>query len=194
MVRSQMVWSLFIRVFHWSLVTLFVLAYITSSSGDDDWHMILGYAITILLLARILYGFFSTGYGRFSRFVYAPKEVWSHAKGIVQGKPAHYEGHSPIGSLMVFTLIGCLLILVFAGLIYQAWGEYEGPLWWLGFMPSDGFAHQMWDFHKWFPDVLIALIVLHVLGVLLACAQHRENLVRSMITGKKCKGGVNDEA
>jgi len=191
MKHPQVVWSLFIRVFHWSLVILFVLAYMTSSSGDDDWHMILGYAVTVLLLTRVIYGLVSTGYGRFSQFVYSPKDVWGHAKEIVHGHPSHYDGHSPMGAVMVFALIGCLLALVFAGLIYQAWGEYEGPLWWLGWMPSDTLAHLMWDFHKWMPDVFIGLIVLHVLGVLLACAQHRENLVRAMVTGEK-RGELND--
>jgi len=192
MTHPQMVWSLFIRVFHWSLVVLFVLAYVTSFSGDDDWHMILGYAVTILLLVRVVYGFSSQGYARFSQFIYTPKHIWQHAKDIVCGHPAHYMGHSPVGSLMVFALIAGLLLLVFAGLTYQAWGEYEGPLWWLGWMPNDGLAHLMWDFHKWFPDILIGLIVLHVLGVLLACVQHKENLVRAMLTGKK-EGELNDK-
>ncbi|MDQ6994103.1 MAG: cytochrome b/b6 domain-containing protein, partial [Mariprofundaceae bacterium] len=188
MANSQVVWSLFIRIFHWILVILFILAYITSSTGDDDWHMILGYGVTLLLIARIFYGFLSRGYGKFSQFMYSPMVVWMHVKGIFQGRPAHYEGHSPAGSVMVFALIGGLLLLVTAGLLYQAWGEYEGPLWWLNVMPSDGLAHQMWHLHKWLPDILIGFIVLHVLGVLLACIQHHENLVKAMFTGKKCKG------
>jgi len=189
MKHPQMVWSLFVRVFHWSLVLLFVLAYITATNGYGDWHMMIGYAVTVLLLARIVYGFLSTGYGRFSRFIYSPKAIWEHGKEIFQGHPEHYAGHSPMGGLMVFALIGSLLTLVFAGLIYQGWGEYEGPLWWLDWMPGDAFAHQMWHLHKWLPDILIGLIGLHVLGVLLACAQHRENLIRAMITGKKIQGG-----
>jgi cytochrome b len=39
--------------------------------------------------------------------------------------------------------------------------------------------------HTWSSHLLLALIIVHVLGVLLMCAVQGENLVRAMITGRK---------
>ncbi len=185
MTQTTKVWSVFIRVFHWSLALLFVASYVTSSTGDDDIHMILGYIVTVLLLARVIYGCTTTGHGRFSNFMYAPSVVWEHAKEIAGNHPKHYVGHSPMGSAMVFALLISLLVLATSGLLYQAWGEYEGPLWWLQVMPSDGLGHEAWDLHRFLPDVLWGLIVLHILGVIVASVQHKENLPRAMVTGLK---------
>jgi len=183
--QTTKVWSMFIRVFHWSLVLFFVAAYITSSSGDDDIHMILGYIVSVLLFVRIVYGFTTQGYGRFSNFLYAPPMIWQHAKEIACNQPKHYLGHSPMGSAMVFALLILLLVLATSGLLYQGWGEYEGPLWWLDMMPSDVLGHDAWAVHRVLPDILWGFIALHIAGVALASIQHKENLPRAMVTGFK---------
>jgi len=185
MAQTVAVWSLFIRFFHWGLVALFVLAYYTSSSGDDDIHMIAGYGVSLLLVLRLMYGFTSKGYAKFSSFVYTPMKVLTHLKQIAQNRSDHYTGHSPAGSAMVFTLLLLLLVLTVSGLVLQGYFEYEGPLWNLGWMPSSVVAHGAEWVHKRLPDILIGFIILHVLGVLLASVQHKENLVRAMITGRK---------
>lgn len=54
-------------------------------------------------------------------------------------------------------------------------------------MTTDRYWGVEWveDTHKTLVYSTLALIVLHVLGVLLASIEHRENLVRAMITGWK---------
>ena len=39
--------------------------------------------------------------------------------------------------------------------------------------------------HTWSSNLVLALVVVHVLGVLLMCALQKENLVRAMISGQK---------
>lgn len=180
-----MVWSTFVRIFHWGLVSLFILAYYTSTSGDDDFHFIFGYLTTILLVLRVLYGFFSSGHANFSNFFYSPAQTWEHAKQIFKNRPDHHTGHSPMGAYMVFALLALSFTLVITGLISQGWTEYEGPLWAMNIMPGDALGRWSENVHEALPDILIVFIVLHLLGVLLASAQHQVNLIRAMITGKK---------
>src|SRR5919199_6299452 len=71
------VWAPFVRVFHWSLVGLFVLAFAT---GDEleRLHIAAGYAVAALVLARIAWGFVGPKRARFGDFVRPPREVLAY--------------------------------------------------------------------------------------------------------------------
>ena len=58
------VWDLFVRVFHWSLATLFVVAYATGDEIEQV-HIAAGYAIAGLLALRIVWGFVGPRHARF---------------------------------------------------------------------------------------------------------------------------------
>ena len=93
------VWDILIRIFHWSLVFFFAVAFITK----DDWmdiHSYAGYTIFFLLLFRLLWGFIGTKYARFSNFVAGPRAAIKYLTEELAGDAKHYLGHNPAGTLM----------------------------------------------------------------------------------------------
>lgn len=164
------VWDPFVRIFHWSLVVLFAVAFLT---GDEfEWlHLWAGYAIAALVAARIVWGFVGTRYARFSSFVRGPRAVASFLKQSIRLEAPRYIGHNPAGGAMVLALLAML-----AGL------SVTGHL-----MTTDAYwgSETLEEVHEVLAYATLGLVGLHVLGVLIASLEHGENLVRSMITGRK---------
>ena len=83
--KQVVVWDSFIRVFHWSLLLLFFVAYLT---GDDKGplHRYVGYAVLLLVIARICWGFWGTKHALFSDFICSPAKGLNYLKELVTGK------------------------------------------------------------------------------------------------------------
>ena len=132
--RNIKVWDRFVRIFHWSLVGLFTLAYLT---GDDAGtiHVWSGYAIIALIASRIIWGFVGTKHARFSDFVRGPSAVFRYLKGLANGNAARTLGHNPAGGWMVLLLLVSILATAGSGLVVLGL-EGEGPM--AGRIASDG--------------------------------------------------------
>jgi cytochrome b len=164
------VWDPFVRVFHWSLVALFVAAFATGDESDRL-HIAIGYAIAGLIGLRILWGFGGSQHARFSDFVRGPREVFSYLRDAVFLKARRYLGHNPAGGAMIIALLVMLIGTSISGYLLTTdayWGSKRAE-----------------EVHEVFANITIGLIALHVLGVLAVSLEHRENLVKAMITGRK---------
>jgi len=179
------VWDVPTRLFHWTLVLSFVIAYLTAKFHFGFLHTYIGYFLCLLLLARVILGFTGNQYARFKSFIFSPQETLSYLRGMLQNNPRHYFGHNPAGALMVFALLGLLLTIFITGLITLAVIDYEGPLLFLTDYFSDEASYAVHHLHGWLINFALVMIPLHLLGVAAGSFQHKENLVRSMITGKK---------
>ncbi len=121
------VWDPLVRIFHWSLVLAFAVAYL-SGEEESDIHIYSGYIILGLLVFRLLWGFFGTRFARFSDFVYSPQAVIKYTKDLFSGSPKHYLGHNPAGGAMIIALLLSLIVVTYSGLKVYAIEEGAGPL------------------------------------------------------------------
>lgn len=181
------VWDVPVRLFHWSLVAGFAAAYVSAEMHQLAVHVWLGYALLALVAFRLVWGFTGNPYARFKSFIFTPQETLAYVRSLRGGHPAHYYGHNPAGALMVFALLGVLLAIFVSGLVTLAVIDFEGPLLFLANSVSDDTAYFFRHAHDFFVNVALLLIPLHLLGVVSGSIQHRENLVRAMITGMKRK-------
>lgn len=202
------VWDPLVRIFHWSLVIAFAVAWLT---GDEESqvHVYSGYAVVSLVLIRSIWGFVGTRYARFTDFVYRPSTIWAYAKDLLVGKSKRYLGHNPLGGMMIIALLVSLLATGVTGLALQGAEQGTGPFASLSTgttvaMPSviakavadddeagengeENEGNKEWwkELHELFANLTLLLVVLHIAGVIIGSLVHRENLVRSMFTGRK---------
>lgn len=201
------VWDIAVRLFHWSLVILFVVAYLTGED-ESELHVYAGYGIIGLIAFRVVWGFIGTRYARFSDFIYGPRETMDYAKSLFSGRPKHYLGHNPLAGWMVIALLLALSAASWTGL--KAYGaEGYGPL--ANAEPiliksalangddnehdrehengrdgDNGEGDEFWEeAHEATVNFSLLLVFLHIAGVLVSSVLHRHNLVRPMITGYK---------
>jgi len=180
-----LVWDLPVRLFHWTLVLSFAAAYLTAEFHLGFIHVWIGYFLCGLLAFRVVWGFTGNQYARFRTFIFSPQETLTYVRSMRQGNPKHYFGHNPAGALMVFALLGLLSLIFLSGLTTLALIDFEGPLLFLVDYLDDDTSYAVRHLHDWLVDGALILIPLHLLGVAAGSLQHKENLVRAMLTGKK---------
>jgi cytochrome b len=192
------VWDPFVRLFHWSLVATFAVAYVT---GDDEsrLHVWSGYAILALVAARIVWGVVGTRHARFRDFVYPPRIILGYARSLLLLSARRYLGHNPLGGAMVVALLIMLALTGWSGyLLLPADGSERAALpagQMMQLAPiAPAFANgkhrtraDKWlmETHEALAEFTLFLVALHIAGVLVSSLVHRENLVRAMITGRK---------
>jgi cytochrome b len=181
------VWDPLVRLFHWGLAGSFAIAFLT----EDDLlalHVWAGYLILGLIFIRVLWGFVGTRHARWSDFVKQPTEIFTYLKAIIRSRAARYLGHNPAGGAMVVALMLSVTLTGLSGLAVYGAQELSGPMAPLLSGLSEGWAHTLEDIHEVVANLTLLLVLLHLAGVALASLQHRENLVRAMITGLKRRG------
>ncbi len=165
-----LVWDLPTRLFHWLLVVAFFAAYV---SGDvESWllaHSLFGYTVLGLVAFRLVWGLIGTRYARFASFAFGPAQVARYLASLLTPRPQHYLGHNPAGSWAMYAL---LALAVLSGLTGWLALEEIGGEW-------------LEDLHEGAANLMLAIVLVHIAGALVSSWLHGENLVRSMIDGRK---------
>jgi cytochrome b len=180
---SIRVWDLPVRVFHWLLVVLVALAWVSGEAEGSGFvvHQLAGYGVLVAIVFRVLWGFMGSRHARFSDFLRPWRVVWDYAKRLAALSPPRSLGHNPLGGWMILLLLGTLAVLVVTGLFAGEEG-LGGPL--RGTV-SPSMAEGLAEVHEGLTVFLLVLIGIHVAGVGADSLLTRDNLVWAMLTGRK---------
>ena len=164
------VWDPFVRIFHWSLVTCIVLNQFVLEAGETA-HEWTGYTASALVLLRLVWGFVGGRHACFADFFPTPQRLGRHLQALRRGEQPHYDGHNPLGALMMLALMVLVLSLGLTGWL-QTPDAYWGEEW-------------LMELHEWLANGLLLAAGLHAAAAIVMGRLERTRLIRAMITGHK---------
>ncbi|RUM26558.1 cytochrome B [Rhizobium vallis] len=164
------VWDPAVRLFHWTVVSACILNLFILEEGKY-WHRLTGYVVAAAIAMRIIWGFVGTKHARFADFFPTPSRVRAQIAGIIKGTEQRYIGHNPLASIMMLGLMTLLAATALTG--------------WMTTL--DAFWGDKWleEVHGAIANGIMLLAFIHAGAAVVESWRHRENLVWSMITGRK---------
>lgn len=163
------VWDPLVRVFHWSLAGLFLANFFTE--GGETVHRWIGYTTLILITVRLVWGFVGSRHARFSDWVRGPRTVSVYLRERLAGRSRRRLGHNPAAAVMIVSLLAGVVLVGLTGWL-QGTERFFGEPW-------------LEELHEVLAYGVLALVGLHVLAAIHESIHYRENLVASMIHGRK---------
>lgn len=164
------VWDPLVRMLHWHLVAFIALAWITSDDMKTA-HEAIGYAIGGLVALRLIWGVVGPGNARFASFVRGPRATLAYLDDLIHGRERRLLGHNPAGAAMILALLTMIAGAVGSGILMETdrfWG-----------------SEAMEMAHEAAAIAILVLAAVHIGGVIHASLRHHENLILSMIDGRK---------
>lgn len=169
---SVPVWDAFVRVFHWTLVASFFTAWMFTE--HIGWlHKGAGYLALALVAMRVVWGFVGSEHARFANFVPGPKKLRNYLGLLIMAREPRHLGHNPAGAVMILFLLTAVTVIGVTG-----WMMTTDAFW------GNGLVENI---HTWSVDVTLGAVVVHVLANIYGSWRHKDNLIKSMITGRKAK-------
>lgn len=182
-------WDWPTRLFKWSLVALVLCAWLSQNTGDLTltWHRWNGFAILVLLVFRILWGFAGSSTARFAAWVSAPWTALGYGFALLRGRGPPYLSHNPLGAWMILFLLTAVAAQAVAGLFtVDENGVAGGPFANLDPLETaTALQKTLTRFHHRGFNILLALIALHVAVNLFYQFVKKDPVIKAMITGKK---------
>ena len=167
--KTVKVWDPVVRVLHWSLAIV-VLANFVNEGGDPPHHW-LGYAALALIGARFVWGWIGSAHARFSDWVRGPRAVGVYLSERLSGRSRRQLGHNPGAAVMMVALLAGVTLVGVTG--------------WL--QTTDWFFGEQWleTLHEVLAWTILVMVGLHVVAAIAESIHYRENLIASMIHGRK---------
>lgn len=168
--QTVLVWDFPVRVFHWLLVVSFAGAWLTSESEAQQMlHYAFGYSACLLVVCRLLWGIVGTRYARFSQFMKSPAETIRHFKSLLSREKHLGLGHNPAGAWAMLALMVLILLIGITGYLNV----------------KELYGDAMEEAHELLANIILGVVAIHVFAAVVMGWWQKENLVLSMLTGKK---------
>lgn len=184
-----LVWDWPVRVMHWGLALAVFGAWLTHELEGDwfAWHVRCGYAVLVIVVVRLVWGFVGTQHARFVAFVRGPRAVLDDLRALRKRDAEASVGHTPAGAWMIVALLGMLLAQGLTGLFSNDQVYQTGPL--FGYVTSQ-LSDRLTTLHKQIFDVLWVAILIHVSAAIFYLIVKRRNLIVPMLSGRKPRKDV----
>ena len=175
--RQVKVWDILVRFTHWT-VAAGIIANLFFTEDGSDLHVYVGYTVLGLVVVRLLWGLVGTRYARFTSFFPTPTRLKHHLSAlIVRRVDEQHLGHNPLAAIMMLSLWAVIIGLGVTGYL----------------METDIFSHiqllgnkdVLEEIHELLANSLYLLVPLHIFAAIAMSYWQRQNLIKSMITGKK---------
>lgn len=200
-------WDPIVKMTHWGIVAAVISNGLITGEGSGT-HIWVGYALAGLLGLRLLWGFIGPTEARFSAFPPSPKRAIQHLAEIKRGEVTIHRSHNPLGTFMVYAIWLCLGAIIASGIAMsgpppanplavrgegseiaystastgddageeaeEEGSENEGG------EASEEFLEEV---HEIAVNLLYALILLHLAGVLFETRRSGKAVVGAMIPG-----------
>jgi cytochrome b len=127
----------------------------------------------------VVYGFFDIRYSSFKDFIYSKAEILEYIKSM---KPS--ARHNPLASITMILIFVFIFLTIFSGGIFFGIEEGRGIF---GFLNSSFYplSHTFKEIHEFSANSLMVLIFIHLAGVFIDKFIHKNNSIKSMISGEK---------
>lgn len=181
-------WDWPTRVFKWSLVLLVLAAWLTHLGGEA-WlglHIYNGYAILVLLVFRLLWGFAGSSTARFSAWVTWPWTALRYGADLLQKRGRPYLSHNPLGGWMIIAL----LLVVGSQAVAGLWtadhnGLNGGAFANLDFGDPTPAQRTLSRYHHWAFNIVLGFVAVHVAVNLFYQFVKKDPVIQAMVTGLK---------
>ncbi|QJR13956.1 cytochrome b/b6 domain-containing protein [Usitatibacter palustris] len=179
---SIKVWDGPVRVVHWAMVLLFVVQVVSGKMGGDmmPLHVFSGYAMIVLVVFRLIWGFVGSTHARFASFIAGPAATLRFARRLFSRQAVPQVGHNPLGGWSVIAMLLSLALQVASGLFANDGAAVEGPL---ASLVSFEVSTVLSEFHRWNLKLLLVLSAIHVGAVFFHLFVKRDNVLGAMFTG-----------
>ena len=169
--RQVKVWDILVRVTHWTVATG-IIANLLFTEDGSDLHAYVGYTVVGLVVLRLLWGLVGIRYARFTNFFPTPTRLKRHLSALsVRRVDEQHLGHNPLAAIMMLSLWAVIIGLGITGYLMEA--EIFGN------------ADLLEEVHELLANSLYLLVPLHIAAAIAMSYWQRQNLIKSMITGKK---------
>lgn len=163
------VWDPIVRTLHWLLAIAFLANFM--NEGGDPLHNWLGYAALLVIAVRFVWGWIGPQHARFSDWVRGPRAVRHYLRERLAGRSQRQLGHNPGAAAMMAALLAGVALV--------------GTTGWM--QTTDRFFGAEWleELHELLAYAVLTMVGLHVVAAITESLHYRENLIASMIHGRK---------